>query len=149
MPQQASRFVRGKEDRLSKEQESKEEGARSFARFLQYVGDGEAEPELSKKLNALMRKLSEQSDATRQPKKGRIVLTLDFKCEPGDIVHIGWDVKVKEPEESRLGSTMWLTRKGKNLTPDNPRQQKLPLREVGGPGEAQDVGGDAAEVRSV
>ena len=132
------------------DESKEEEGPRSFARFIELLADGEAHCELSETLQKLGIKLQEEAERTCQVAKGEIVLRLRFKVEDNGIAGVGYEIKVKEPEPARPGSVFWLT-KGGNLTPENPRQQKLPLIDVNSRrAPARDVqDGEFAEVRSV
>ena len=114
----------------------KEEGPRAFARFLEQLGDGEAHAELSAELHRLMETLHDQALATG-PTKGALTLKLSFAVDPRGTVDVAYDVAVKEPKRARSKGVFWLT-KGNNLTAHNPRQERLPLREVAAP-EVRDV----------
>jgi len=107
------------------------EGARSFALFLQQLADGDAHSELSQELHKLNGHCQRESKARGQSVTGSLSLALTLKYEPNGIVGIGYKVQRKEPSPTRQGSVFFLT-EGGNLSVDNPRQQKLPLKEVGG-----------------
>lgn len=111
---------------------SDKEGTRSFAVTLQQIGDGSLHAELSETLQKLCGDLSAHAIQFGADAKGTLTLTLALKASANGVVGVAGDVKTKAPKAPRVGSVFWLT-KGNNLTPDNPRQQKLGLREVVGP----------------
>ena len=106
-----------------------EEGPRSFARFLEQVADGQAQLDLSDELYRLCLRLREEALAQTSAVTGELDLKLTIRVEPTGIVAIAYGIKRKEPAPKRPGSIMWLT-EGGNLTPQNPRQQTLPLVDV-------------------
>jgi len=108
-----------------------DEGARSFARLIEQVADGDAQRALSDELHALCTRLREEAQARGTDVGGELTLTLKLKVEPSDVVGVSYEIKSKLPGPRRSKGVMWLT-KGGNLTPSNPRQQRLPLKEVGG-----------------
>lgn len=120
---------------------STEEGARSYARTVEMLADGSAQIEMSEELHGLLMALGEEAKARSSKVKGSMTVTLDLSVEPTGIVGVDYSIKTKKPDPRRPGSVLWLT-KGGNLSPQNPRQQNLPLREVGGSNE-----GPAREVR--
>lgn len=109
-------------------EETPNEGTRSFSVFLAQVDDGEAHAELSRELHALCAALDEECKNTGKA-KGKLTLDLAISVEKGGLVTVGYEVRKREPKKSRGGSVFFLT-KGRNLTTENPRQQKLPLREA-------------------
>ena len=113
------------------------EGARSFARFLEKLADGDAHVELSEALHTLGAQLREEAIRVDNRVKGEITLKLAIEVEPNGVVAIRYDVKTKTPEAKRPSSVGWISTGG-NLLFENPRQQKLPLREVGS-GEVVDA----------
>lgn len=113
---------------MANNEQQPDEGPRSFSRFIEQVDEGLCHIEVSKALHSLAAKLSEHSGPAKNKAKGKLSLALDITVE-GDVVAVTWDVKVKEPTPKRSTAIFWLT-KGKNLSPENQRQQKLPLRDV-------------------
>jgi len=115
--------------------ETKEEGPRSFISFLGTIADGEAEAELSYQLHELTKRMQEEAVTRGEYVKGS--LSLNIKMTVSNLGHaiIGYEVATKQPKRKTSGAAFWLT-KGGNLTVDNPKQQKLVLREVKSPREA-------------
>jgi len=107
----------------------KDEGPRSFTRFLEQVAEGEANGELSRALQKLTVACATHAKLQNDTVGGSLELKLNLSVEPGGIVGVSYSVKTKEPDPKRAGSIFWTT-KGGNLSVENPRQQKLPLREV-------------------
>lgn len=125
-----------------------EEGPRAFGNVLTELDGGMAHVELSQKLFELTRAVREQSQAQNKTVKGTLTLKLEMACEANGVVAVGYSVTTKEPEPKRARSIMWMTRSG-NLTPQNPKQQTLPLREVeGGRADVREPE-DNVEVREV
>lgn len=127
--------------------EKKEEGARGFAVVLQEIEDGELHKELSARLQKLVSALTEHAYFYNSSATGKLTLSVALKCDEKGVVEIVSDVKTTEPKRKRSKSTFWAT-DGNNLSPSNPRQAKLPLREVPRAGQAE-VPGDATQTRSV
>lgn len=124
------------------------EGARSFTRALEMVSDGDLVREASNALRDLLLVMQHEAKETSADAKGELVLKLKIEVEPSGIATITPDIKVKEPVPKRAKGHLWLT-KGGNLTPHNPRQQKLPLREVGGEERETREVEDKREMREV
>lgn len=122
------------------------EGARGFGALLHQVDDGCAHAELSEELQRLGGTLNAQAIQYGAKSKGTLTLTLTLTAEANGTVNVDYDVKVKTPKPKRPRSVFWLTR-GNNLTPENPKQQRLPLREVPVQGPARDVPTEPREVR--
>lgn len=110
---------------------SEEEGAHSFAHQVATLCEGEANEAISDEMFALLQSLRAEASARRKQVKGTLKVELFFVVDDNDTVGITYSVKKKAPEPRRQSAHMWLT-KGGNLSPENPRQQKLPLREVNG-----------------
>jgi hypothetical protein len=116
-----------------------EEGPRSFVNFLTTIADGEAERELSYQLHELARRMQEEAHTRGDKVSGS--LSLNIKMVVDNLGHaiVGYDVSTKQPKRKTSGAVFWLTAGG-NLTPDNPKQQKLNLRHVdGGRAPARDI----------
>ena len=110
---------------------------RSFAHAIATLCEGEANGALSSDMHELLLVLSAEASARRKKVKGTLKLDLVFEVDDNGVVGIAYSVKTKAPEPRRQTAVMWL--KGGNLTPENPRQQKLPLREVNAGGDAREV----------
>lgn len=123
---------------MEKQQESKEEGPRSFSRFLHTLADGEAESTLSYQLHELMKRCQEEAITRVGMVKGALSLKLRFAIDEHGHAEIAYDVAIKEPARKTSKGHFWLTKHG-NLTAENPKQTKLPLRDVGGREPARQV----------
>jgi hypothetical protein len=112
---------------------------RSFGALMQSLEDGQLHADLSDKLHELNGKLVRHAESTGKA-KGELVLKLKFNADNGGTVEIDCDLTIKEPKPARSRSVMWLTKES-HLSAENPKQTKLPLREVAQP--------KAEEARSV
>lgn len=129
-------------------EERDDEGARSFARFVEMVADGALHSEASEALHKLVCALEDDALDTHSTSKGELTIKVKLAVEPNGVVSVTYDLKAKEPVPTRPKGVLWLT-KGGNLTPQNPRQQRLPLHEVSiEAGPAREVGG-ATKAREV
>lgn len=111
--------------------EEKEEGARSFTRFIDQLAYGEVQGELSEDLHDLISTLQKDASMHQSKAKGALTLKLDIEVDDRGVATVKPLITVKKPKSRRSPATMWVTAGG-NLTPQNPRQQELPLREVTG-----------------
>jgi hypothetical protein len=107
----------------------KDEGPRSFSRLLDQVHDGELAAELGEKTQDLISVLTQYSDRYQREGKGSLTLVLSFKALGNGSIVLAGEIKTKTPTMPKAPSVFWRT-PGNNLTLDNPRQQKLALREV-------------------
>lgn len=115
------------------QQATNDEGPRSFTLMLAQIGDGEAEAVLSRELFNLAQELRDQAVQTATDKKGELTLTVKLAVDKqAKMMTAGYEVKTKEPKPPRAGSTFFFT-PGGNWSLDNPRQQKLALRDVSAP----------------
>lgn len=115
---------------MSKEATAADEGARSATRFIEMVGDGQCNADLSHALHKLGLKLASECRQRGDKVHGSITLTLKFTAEPAGIVAVGYEINAKEPKSRTSGSVFWIT-KGGNFSGENPRQTVIPgIREV-------------------
>lgn len=125
-----------------------QEGPRGFAVILQQIDDGALHGELGDELQKLVRELGEQSTRFQRPSKGKITLTLSIVAV-GSTVEVNGDVKVTTPKKPRDRSVFYRT-PGGNLTLDNPKQQKLALKEVPSTtARVKDIANEETAVRGV
>ena len=110
------------------ETKAEQEGARGFSVTLQTLDEGRVHAELSETLQKLAGELSDFANNFGKA-KGTLTLALNLEADSNGLVAVVADIKTKSPKIPHGRSIFWLT-KGNNLTPENPRQQKLPLREV-------------------
>jgi hypothetical protein len=115
-----------------------EEGARGFAVLIQQLGEGDFHADVSSELQKVSGLLSELANQYGGKAKGTLTITLALSAEDNGTITIDADVKTKTPKLRRARSLFFVT-KGNNLVKENPRQRKLPLREVPGTGPARDV----------
>jgi hypothetical protein len=124
-----------------------EGNVRSAGTLLQSLEDGQLLEDLSTNVLELNTKLTKHAEAVGKA-KGEIRLTLKFVADQGGTVSIDSDITIKEPKALRARTVLWTTKSG-HLSSENPKQTKLPLREVDRPAAARDVAVAAPETRSV
>jgi hypothetical protein len=90
---------------------------RDFQDVLTDVGDGTLHAQLTEKLPEVVRAV------TATKKAGKIVLTLDVRCENNMVVVKG-GVKATLPQPT-IDATMFYADDAGNITRDNPRQLQL------------------------
>ena len=110
---------------------------RGFGQLLQNLEDGQLLVDLGDKLQRLNDELSKQAENVGKA-KGELTLKLKLSCDQGGTVMIDSDIVVKEPKAPRARTVCWMT-KGNVLANENPKQTKLPLREVTFSKETKDV----------
>jgi hypothetical protein len=124
-----------------------DEGARSFAVILAGLEDGQLLIDLSAKQVDLNTKLAAAAAIVGKA-KGEIHLKLKLCADAGGSVEVFGEIVVKEPKALRYRSVLWMS-KGHNLIADNPKQTKLPLRDVGQVAPAREVPKPTDAPRSV
>lgn len=120
-------------------------GARSFARFLEQLGHGDALEDLSNAQHELGNALQDIAlDLGGAAKvKGELKVTFKYTCDARGNVGVDWDVTTKKPKRKRATAQAWVNKNG-NLVFEPPRQQKLALHEVPTRNELRDVDGPGA-----
>lgn len=124
-----------------------EEGPRAFSVILGELEDGALHAELSRQLRELVAAISTHAEQYTRG-SGSLTFTLRLTKERGGPIAVDCDVATKAPKAARARSHFWET-KGHNLTPNDPRQQKLPLREVRDPSREVREPGAEQPVRGV
>lgn len=134
---------------MKDDETSVEEGPRSFAVFLQHFDGGTLHAELSEELRELNKYLYEQAVNAGGHAKGKLSLSFEIAFDSGGVASIKPEITIKKPKVVRTRQIYWTT-PGNNLTPENPRQQRLPLIAVTNNQQpARDVSSDTREVRTV
>jgi hypothetical protein len=108
-----------------------EQGPRSFGVLLSELDGGQYQHDLSEDLQRLMRAIGALNDEGHDKVKGKLTLTLSFTGRRDGKMEILPDVKVSAPKRERVQTIRWLTKHG-HLEKNDPRQQELQLRDVGG-----------------
>jgi len=101
------------------------EGNTQFTDFLETVSDGDLTHELTDRLRAIVREMSETHRNTGGKPKARLTLTIDLKLD-GGIFEIVADVTVKPPKPNRARSIFYETPDA-ILSANNPKQLSLPM----------------------
>lgn len=129
--------------------DTKDEAPRGFAVLLGQIDDGALHAEISEVVQEVAKTLTAGVDNFGVDQKGSVTLTLKLKARKDGTILIEGDVKKKVPELRRGTGLFWLS-PGGNLSPENPRQQKLPLRAVEAPAQpVRDAAPEAAPTRAV
>jgi hypothetical protein len=126
---------------------TEQEGPRGFGPFLSRIDDGRVYDDLGEQLQKLCGELDQYAQNFGKA-KGELSVNLKLSVEANGVVSVVVDVKTKAPKVTRPKSIFWLT-KGNNLSPENPRQQKLPLREVAPVAAPVEAVAKTAEVRGL
>ncbi len=113
----------------TKPEQSRHESPRPFSQVLLEIGDGSCHAEMSRELHQLLATMQDLAVSQSGGVKGEFVLRLRIAIDEVGQVIVKHEILRKDPKPTRRASVFFLNRKG-NLTLDNPRQQKLPLREV-------------------
>ena len=109
--------------------EEKEGGDRGFAPLLGHIGDGELLHDLTKQLRTLVNECTTHAYDYQTKGKGSLTLSLSLVAEQDGTVRVTGDVKIKAPKPKARGALFWASKNG-TLSAENPRQTKLPLRDV-------------------
>jgi hypothetical protein len=122
-----------------REEESKDEGPRSFTAFLAEVDDGSFVVELAEELQALVKDITEKAAAKCGTSGGEVTIKFVLKADAKGFVDVKPDVKIKYPPAIR-GTSKFRATLGNNLTTSlNPKQEVL-FREIpGGKAEVKAV----------
>lgn len=112
----------------------------AFSQFIAIVEGGGLNSDLSDKLKDVIEELNDaRLNGTNKP-SASIAVTFDFKLD-GGVLEVRGDYKVKTPKSPRQRSIFWTTEDG-YLSRTNPKQQELPLRQVGDDAGVRSVLGD-------
>lgn len=123
---------------------AKDEGARGFSVILQELEDGSLHTELSELLQSTCSAIGAHAEAFGKA-SGGLTITLRLSTERGGPMRVDAELSSKTPKVGRSQTIMWLS-KGHNLVPHNPKQTRLPIRDVSAPeGEARDPDGAKAK----
>lgn len=113
-------------------------GPRSFARFVEQLGGGDVHEDLSQANFELGKALQDLALGTDSKVKGELRVVFKYTCDARGIVGVDVDHTIKKPKRKRATSVAWVNKQG-NLVFEPPRQQKLPLHEVGGRSELREI----------
>lgn len=109
--------------------------ARQRPNFLQFLGrfeNGELVERLTSELEEIVAAM-EQVDQDHNIRNSKGQLSIEIKlARKKDVYDIVIDSKVKKPKGPPSGEIMWAT-EANGLVPENPKQQKLPFREIARP----------------
>lgn len=119
-----------------------EAAARPFLDLLREHRGGMTHDELSEALQRLVAAVVEE----RKP--GELTFKVIVKPQGDGAVMVTDEVKLKLPKSTRGGSLFFVTPEN-NLMRQDPRQQNLPLRDIGGMEKPRDIGPPASAVRGL
>jgi hypothetical protein len=119
--------------------ESNQEGPRSATVFVANLAEGACAAQLSEELHELARTMQREAYSRDTKVKGELTLKLRFVAKPNGVVDVEYKIKSKAPAKKTAPATLWLT-DGGNLVNENPRQMKLPIREVPRPAPVREIG---------
>lgn len=117
--------------------QAEERALRSFGQVIGQLEGGALVSELADKIKDIVAELNNvRADEGGKP-KATLSLSLAFKLD-GDTIEIVPTLDVKMPARTRHKTVLWTT--GDNtLTPANPKQQEMELRDVGGQRQVRDA----------
>lgn len=101
---------------------------RSANQVLQHIDNGRLAAELTEEIRSMVGDLTNAKMEGAKTPKGKVVVTLDFALEEGEI-ELRHDLKVTKPKLPRRRTLLWAT-PDNNLCARDPRQEQLPLRDV-------------------
>ncbi len=109
--------------------------ARPFMDLLREHRGGATHDDLSSALQELV------ASVTAEGKAGKLTFTLSIKpagTKDGALIVMD-EIKLALPKETKSGSVFFAS-EDNNLVRDDPKQRRLPLRELGAREEARDIG---------
>jgi len=115
-------------------------GARSFAHTLSLLEDGGFNAAVSLDVKALLAKLEAHAEHFDKA-TAELDIKIKFSMDKLGQVELKAEYKLKEPKVVRPRSIFWMNKDG-HLENENPRQQKLALRDIGARKAARDVAED-------
>ena len=113
-------------------------GTWNFGVLVGTIADGEFVEEVTDELRLTVEALYERARNGNRSVKGTITISLDVGVGPNGLVVIDPNVASKLPRKVRRETPLYVGKNG--LTAENPKQQSLPLREVGRTQETKEVG---------
>lgn len=121
-------------------------GPRNFAADFAEFADGEFNTLCGVAQQKLLGELQDNalSQGTAGKAKGTMVIKIDYLVTAKGALGISPGLKVTSPKPIVPPTAAWVD-KNANITRADPRQQRLPLREVPQPGPARDVLRDTAD----
>ena len=132
---------------MTPKQQAADDGPRAFSVILSQCEDGALHAELSEKMQALAKKMARHAENYGSA-KGTFTLKLSLSMDAMGTTQIDADIVIKEPKAGRARSVFWLN-PSHNFLNENPRQTKLPLREVNLTKRTRDVLVDDRDTKSV
>lgn len=106
------------------------ENPQRFSELFSILGYGDADTRVTESLRKLVEKILAVSEEGGSA-KGQLVITLKVAADKKGRVGIATSCKVTQPELPIAGSALFASPDGR-LQVSDPRQEKLPLRAVGG-----------------
>ncbi len=122
-----------------------DQSIQDIAVLLNDFDGGKFRNECSKEFAELLTKLRDRAIDTTLIARGKVTIVLSLAVEPNGMAKIEGDVTVKAPKPLRGADHFYVSRNGKGLSRNNPKQPELPLRAVGAPAEPPRAPGAVAE----
>jgi hypothetical protein len=113
---------------MSETKENEAAKMHSFVTFLGQVSDGSLKTALDKELKNVVTALNSYHANTSLDGKASLTIKIDF-VQQNSIIAVTSDVKSVLPKE-KLPSSVFFPTGDNMLTIENPRQQKLPFKDV-------------------
>ncbi|MFD1913829.1 hypothetical protein [Halodurantibacterium flavum] len=104
---------------------------RGIDQILSLANNGDYLPDLLQRLEALMTEMRDFSEAYGTAAAGSLTLKLGFKLDRFGQIEMTVDDDIKVPKPPKAKAVAWTTEGGR-LTPHNPAQTRMEIRDVGG-----------------
>lgn len=100
----------------------------SFSQFIAQVDEGGLHHDLSVEVENIVAALNDAKHAGAKSPGAKLAINLAFKLD-GQVIEVVGDFKTTLPKMKREKSVFWATARNR-LTRNNPKQQRLPFRDI-------------------
>lgn len=111
---------------------------RSLDQVLALPGNGNFAAEALERLSALIVEMQRHIDDGSRKAKGKMTLVFDFELDRASALEISATYDFKPPKAPAMGGIAWTTAEGE-LTPHNPHQMRMDLRDASSPRDIRDT----------
>ena len=111
---------------------------RSLDQVLALPGNGDFAAEALVRMTALIAEMQRHVDDGSRKAKGRMTLAFDLELDRAGALEISATYDFKPPKAPAMGGIAWTTSDG-GLTPHNPHQLRMDLRDASAPRDIRDT----------